>query len=206
MTEHGIMFSAPMVRAVDQDRKAQTRRRASSPLAKLKPGTILWVREAWRTLKMHEDYKPTVLGEKYAKSIYGTAAATPILYEADQHRRGKWPDEETGGWVPGKLRPSIHMPRFASRFGLKLEAVRIEPLQSISYEDAIAEGIEGDATAGWKSYETYPDGSRHPHAVVPNRSPRTSYRELWSSLHGAQTWDGNPDVVVLTFSKAWVDK
>lgn len=206
MKEQGIMFSAPMVRAVDCDRKTQTRRLASSPLAKLRPGTMLWVREAWRTMAMFDTFKPVKLREKYEASAF-TPAAMPVLYEADEHRRGQWPDDEPAveAWGPGKLRPSIHMPRFASRIGLRLEDVRIEPLQRISHDDAIAEGIERE-DGGWKSYETYPDGSAHPHAVVPNRSPRTSYRELWSSLHGATSWEANPDVVVLIFSKAWIDR
>lgn len=191
MKEHGIMFSAPMVRAVDQDRKTQTRRLASSPLAKLKPGTILWVRETFRFDVAYDDDKPRLC-----------PSAAAVWYAADDHVRG--------GGVPGKLRPAIHMPRFAARFGLKLEAVRIERLQDISERDAEAEGVTWESADPPFWYVPY----IHPHSLTAvgvetgDRCAERSYEKLWRMLHTAEDerWEDNPDVVVLTFSKAWVDK
>jgi hypothetical protein len=79
------------------------------------PGDLLWVREAWNT---------------------NTAGARPgfgIAYRAD------WPDAES---IPVKWRPSIHMPRWASRLTLRLTDVRVERVQDIREGDAEAEGIE----------------------------------------------------------------
>jgi len=80
----------------------------------------------------------------------------------------------------------------------------IERLQDISAEDAIAEGIERDG-GGWKSYEIIHTGKhkgvRSPHAAIPNKSPLTSYRELWESLNGQGSWDLNPFVWVIQFKR-----
>lgn len=75
--------------------------------------------------------------------------------------------------------PSIHMPREFSRLSLIVEAVRVEPLQAISEADAIAEGIQ----------------LKH-----RDSSPVIAYKTLWRLLHGAESWDANPDVVVISFN------
>jgi hypothetical protein len=54
----------------------------------------------------------------------------------------------------------------------------------------------------WKSYETYPDGTPHPHAVLPNASPVTSFREIWNSINDAGAWEANPWVVAYSFTVA----
>lgn len=105
----------------------------------------------------------------------------------------------------GKGVPSIHMPRWASRLTLTVTAVRVQRLQEISEEDAIAEGIERiDDPRGtaWKSYETLPNGQPHPHASVPNASPLTSYAELWNSLHRkpGERWEDNPWIFAISFT------
>jgi hypothetical protein len=95
------------------------------------------------------------------------------------------------------------MPRWASRLTLTVTDVRVERLQDCSEADAEAEGVERvdyQGAQAWKSYETYPDGSRHPHSSVPNRLARISYRELWNSINGAGAWEQNPWVVALTFT------
>jgi hypothetical protein len=181
MKEQGIMFSAPMVRAIAEGRKTQTRRLASSPLARLKPGTILWVRETFSFDVAYDTLKP-----KHAP------VRAAVWFEADGRCRG--------GGVKGKLRPAIHMPRFAARFGLRLDEVRVEPLHEVSEGDAIAEGVENISVGPgnlWKDYLAVPNGFF---------DARFSYQSLWASLHGAENWAANPDVVVLSFSKAWVDQ
>ena len=190
MKEIGIMFSAPMVRAVDQDRKTQTRRLASSPLARLKSGTRLWVRETFRFDVSYDGVKPVEI-----------APMANVLYAADGTSRCRTPEQ----FEPGKLRPAIHMPRFAARLGLVLESVRVEPLQAISEDDAVAEGLRlhyPPANLGMPHYVI--DGLDLPRQV----SARMTYAALWQSLHRkeGERWEDNPDVVVLTFAKAWVDK
>lgn len=122
MTERPILFSAPMVRALLEGRKTQTRRIAWNtydhiegdplkPMAaqRIKPGDTLWVRETHCF---------------YGGGLFHAYQATP-------------PD----GLVNPRWRPSIHMPRALSRITLKVTATRIEHLQDISETDATAEGF-----------------------------------------------------------------
>lgn len=101
------------------------------------------------------------------------------------------------------------MPRRYSRLTLTVTDVRVERLQDCSEADAIAEGIERGhhpdtgESCGWKSYEIIHSG-RHkgqpnPHAIVPNKSPVTSYAELWDSINGPGAWEANPWVVAVSF-------
>lgn len=98
------------------------------------------------------------------------------------------------GDSPCRWRPSIHMPRFASRLTLEIKTVRLERLQDITEEDAIAEGITkiGGCEDGvvWKDYGAAP-GCWRP--------PVDSFRTLWASIHGPGTWDANPWVWVVEF-------
>lgn len=165
MTDHPIIFSAPMVRALLDGRKTQTRRLATSPLAKIAPGDRLWVRENFQLLSFG-DYAVT-----RAQPCDFRYAATDRLADADRDVRG-YP------W-----RPSIHMPRWASRITLTVEAVHAQQLQEISEADAIAEGcpcqtpeeLAGMEARGW-------------------------FCDLWESLHGVDAWAANPAVVAITFS------
>ena len=75
----------------------------------------------------------------------------------------------------GALRTSLFMPRALCRIALSLTNVRRQRLQDIDEADARAEGV-GEA----------PD-------------PIAAYHEIWSSLHGRNSWDGNPDVMAFTF-------
>jgi hypothetical protein len=149
-----ILFSAPMVRALLDGSKTQTRRavkaRADWAMGKRcilqphelagevnqgdysncpygKPGDRLWVREAWRTSKVADELKPSQL-------VFG--GCNPIWHEA-QNEVPFHPSDF------GKLRPSIFMPRWASRITLEITGVRVERLQAINEVDAIAEGAHG---------------------------------------------------------------
>lgn len=95
-----------------------------------------------------------------------------------------------------KRHPSIHMPRWASRLTLEVTNVKVERLQDISREDAIAEGIEVDQSGrfsaiAWRNYAF----DSHPFNCAV-----TSFRSLWNSINGASAWDANPWVVALTFT------
>ena len=95
--------------------------------------------------------------------------------------------EDRGGLL---WRPSIHMPRWASRITLELTGVRVERLQSISHEDAWDEGIRPGADGLYS---------------CPNASfaetPVDAYRQLWEHLNGPKTWAENPWVWVLCFHR-----
>lgn len=147
-------------------------------------GDRLWVREAFRLTGDNA-------GEHYAGDSLGG-----VIYCATN------PDgiaDFEGGW-----KPSIHMPRLASRITLEIESIRVERLLDITEEDAIAEGIEGEPGC-WRSYEIIHEGPHkgrpNPHSIIPNRSSITSFRELWQSINGLQSWAANPWVWVVAFKR-----
>lgn len=103
-----------------------------------------------------------------------------------------WSDDD--GWetnIPWK--PSIHMPRAASRILLEIFSVHIERLQDISEADAIAEGIEPMGNGLWRLY-----GSK---SVNSTYSTRLSFQSLWESINGPGSWDANPWVWVVEFKR-----
>lgn len=180
--EKPILFSGEMVKAILDGRKTQTRRFVKgdlreifSGLRKAPYGSIgdrLWVRETWtpdcatveECRASFEDLMPGCGGPYYR------ATASDF-------------DIETLRW-----KPSIHMPRWASRINLKITAKRFEWLQHISKADCVAEGMTGleDVHAGWHQ----------------------SYAELWDKINGKPlkdgtdiSWKANPMILVLTFDR-----
>lgn len=163
-------------------------------VARLRPrievGDRLWVREIWCTDGQVDAVAPRDLSN-----------GEPIGYLADGNIR-------TSGCMMvyrGRNRPSIHMPRWASRLTLEVNGVSFERLQDITEGGAISEGIEkhfydGEDPAyagafGWKDYRD------HPHAVVPFNSPLRSFETLWDSINATRGygWGDNPWVVVVRF-------
>jgi hypothetical protein len=194
MTERPILFSAPMVRAILAGTKSQTRRaikRKASDVTDAyrhhalcpygQPGDRLYVRETWMDLlgtgiegRDPATGKPT---------RYAYAADTPAGSYGDQCRKDyglKW-------------KPSIHMPRVASRILLEVVGVRVERVQSINADDAMAEGIVRMADGGYASGK---DGA-HYHAA----SAWHSYASLWEAINGPGSWEANPWVWVVEFRR-----
>lgn len=191
MADRPILFSAPMVRALLEGRKTQTRRvLRPQPIGfdwfdlKCKPrltrGDRLYVREAWKTHAAYDDISPAEMGGDEA-----------ILYVADgAHQTWGYPAISK----IGRRRAGMHMPRWASRLTLVVTDVRVQQLQEINDDDAIAEGVtmEG-ATAG---IDVDIDGGWWP------GGPRNQFRRLWDSLNAARGhgWETNPWVVAVTFT------
>jgi hypothetical protein len=115
-------------------------------------------------------------------------------------------------WFPSKSHnadglirwaPAIHMPRWASRITLEVNCVRVERLQDISYEDALAEGVSDFAA-------TFPDDEKSAIGETPEQTarrlqwPQRQYHLLWDSLNAARGfgWDANPWVWVISFRRA----
>ncbi|QIG67289.1 ASCH domain-containing protein [Rhizobium phage RHph_TM3_3_3] len=139
---------------------------------KAQPGDRLWVRETWQGLSFG-DYRPTKSSQCEVRY-----AATDPCADLDAEARG-YP------W-----RPSIFMPRWASRLTLTVTDVRVERLQDISEADAIAEGIERS--------DRFPDRFMTPagdYAV-----PVVAYQRLWDSINGKGAWADNPWIVAYTFT------
>jgi hypothetical protein len=181
MADRPIIFSAPMVWALLDERKTQTRRVLKPPYGTLEylrdgtwrpicikffPGNRLYVREqcaTWVGDLQHAVYR---------------ADATEEEWENLRH------DAKLGLW---KLRPSIHMPRWASRLTLTVTDVRAQRLQEISEGDARAEGAA-------------PQLEDQPQAIPGMDGHRGDFRDLWNSIHGPGAWDANPWVCALTFT------
>lgn len=128
------------------------------------PGDRLWVRETWREFIDSE----CVDGVRHE-------LGRDVLYRADG-------DSSKFAW-----RPSIFMPRWASRINLEVVHVRVEKLQDISEADAIAEGAPGG------------------HGSIPGylyaATPHEHYRHIWESINGTGSWDANPWVWVVEFKR-----
>lgn len=127
----------------------------------------LWVRETWRIVgRIGSEYIIQYDADKKAQSFeVGFEGPTPKL-DAQIHQE--------------KFHPSIHMPRWASRFNLEITEVRVQRVQEISEQDAKADGIqvlplqsENDPSA-W--YQSGP-------GIHQDRTARGSYRQLWNSIY-----------------------
>lgn len=147
------------------------------------PGGRLWVRETWRTGWSYGGDYPTVQ-YRATETAHVGSKEYPVL----DVLRGEFgiPDPAPHSIVPGgKWKPSIHMPRWASRITLEITGVRVERLQDISDEDARAEGA---------SSVSFP--------VTENqRSNIDRFRALWNLTHGAGAWGENPWVWVIEFKR-----
>ncbi len=205
MTDRPILFSGPMVRALIEGRKTQTRRLLRNPEyygcptgdcpheyqsecnvamqqnalsdAKYAVGDRLWVREAWATMAFLDNAKPTNIGK------------TDGLFYPSTSTFNRWAGEGWGGAI-GRPRSPIHMPRWASRLTLTVTDVRVHLLQDISQEDAQAEGADRLDLA---------DAMPLPSGCLSNNTYRVGFADLWNSIHGPVAWAANPYVVALTF-------
>lgn len=202
MIDRPIIFSAPMVRALLDGRKSQTRRLATSPLRRCEVGDRLWVRETyfvmsddygWEDYVSRQGSQPDrTIGYRADSSdgpmVDGRCWAPPINAKRVVH--GLKGEDDTEAWTLIGDIPCIYMPRWASRLTLIVEAVRVEPLQAISASDCYAESIER------------PAGPFLGSEVCATDNARRHYRDLWQSLHDkpGQRWTDNPSVVAISFS------
>ncbi|EPT2394599.1 hypothetical protein ACXG8R_001485 [Klebsiella pneumoniae] len=158
-------------------------------------GDRIWVREAYRFPASLDDVSPTGVGEMAVATGYRKPWA-PTFYEFTGTFSDGWKGFETPPKVSGagKLRPSIHMPRWASRILLEITEVRVERLDAISEEDARAEGIidGGCLNCG----EPEPCGCANPE---PDATDAFAY--LWQSIYGQENWNANPWVWVIEFKR-----
>ncbi len=216
--ERGILFSAPMVQAILAGRKTQTRRMLAVqdkqltfvmegkllnvavgvgegaywlPFKYGRSGDRLWVRETWRGPAELDARRPVNLPRH-----------APIWFEAG----GKL--NRTNAGKPGKLRPSIFLPRWAARITLEVVAVRVERLQDISEADAKAEGLACITKDGASWKYGIPDSDGLPGTDDHgwpwqrwSRDPRVAYQTLWESINGAGSWAANPWVWVIEFRR-----
>ncbi|POV68787.1 morphogenetic protein [Citrobacter freundii complex sp. CFNIH11] len=199
MTERGMIFNSEMVRAILDGRKTQTRRPIKFPFKDRnlgcelsgnelagelsarnylnspfgKQGDRIWVRETFQGPLFDFDQmdaycKDSTPFEKAQFCVYkADGKPAPEFFDADDNLHCCW-------------RPSIHMPRWASRITLEITDVRVERLNAITESDAEAEGI---------TYTGFGD------LLVDG------YRYLWKSIYGDDSWQANPLVWVIEFKR-----
>lgn len=224
MGDRPMLYAAPMVRAIIERRKWQTRR-ILKPVPKGIPwywegddvdptpgwfdgyekgeepcgaatyeindpmrlrytvGDRLYVREAWQLHDRASDVCTVV----YAASINRSWTEAHEQF-ADSHAAGMAPKPFQSGW-----RPSIHMPRWASRITLVVTDVRVQRLQEIGRDDAIAEGVQrvGGGILRWENWSAAEGQS--------GTSPEAAFALLWNSINGPGAWDENPFVAAISF-------
>ncbi|EIY2220120.1 TPA: morphogenetic protein [Klebsiella pneumoniae] len=212
MKERGMIFNGEMVRAILDGRKTQTRRIVKGTDGAVKfckewdingeeifvvlgekdrtgmnpvlgaiscpfgaVGDRIWVRETFQgplfDYDLMDSYcKDPTPFEKPEFCVYkADGVPAPEFYDADDELHCCW-------------RPSIHMPRWASRILLEITNVRVERLKSISDGDALREGC---STADMKSGDCVAD----------------VFARLWASIYGAESWNANPWVWVIEFKR-----
>ena len=176
MKERPMLFSAPMVRAILDGRKTVTRRIVKARDLEWmdvhqglrepdnaerchygQPGDRLWVRETFGHFERNENFAP----------------GCEVFYRADGESLAVEP------W-----RPSIHMPRWASRITLEVTGVRVERLHACNEVDAIAEG------APWAACGAPQEGSH-----------KAGFAQLWEQINGHGSWEANPWVWVIEFRR-----
>lgn len=181
MGERPILFSAPMVRAILDGRKSQTRR-----VVKHQPnGSEIVVGRFHPTVIRRGEEEPgaeifgaySLDGEWGLKCPYGEPGDKLWVREAHSLRHG-WTVDQPGNaawyWADGnpehgdwtKPRPSIHMPRWACRIVLEVTEVRVQRLQDINEADCIAEGCE------------------HPGVPIEPTFMPALYRRVWETING----------------------
>jgi len=147
-----------------------------------KPGDLLWCREAWSTISLYDDCKPSELDPRGKGNI---------RYMADGKRSGRY-------------RHARFMPRWASRLTLEIVEVRAERLHEISEQDAKAEGA---SALRWFQPKGKPEGDSINLAAVGDEwnetweaiSYRNGFASLWDSINGKKSpWSANQFVYVLT--------
>jgi hypothetical protein len=227
MKERPILFSGPMIMAIHDGRKTMTRRINTHPrlggpddVADIddieaalddcpygQPGDRLWVRETWRPEIVHsctdtcdcDDFKITYLADGHVEFFSGY----------DKRVDPDWciPKAAKKGNVP-----SIFMPRWASRILLEITDVKIERVQEISEEDAIAEGVDRNCLdyPNCGSCKTAYDGCKSEYihyqrgdCDFPAFSAVESFRSLWNSINAKRGfgWESNPWVWANSFKR-----
>jgi hypothetical protein len=197
MRERPIIFNREMVRAVMEGRKVQTRRAVKFPLRDKDlgcelsgnelagevsggnyrncpfgaVGDRLWVRETFSVVP---------------RTAYAASEGVQQVIRPDDNHdaaifRSGWEHSSVGI----RWRPSIHMPRWASRITLEITGVRVERLTALSDDDARNEGCPAQL----------------PHNPEDQHQARTWFRGLWSEIYGEESWQANPWVWVIEFKR-----
>ncbi|WP_444905342.1 hypothetical protein ACJJIU_22225 (plasmid) [Microbulbifer sp. CnH-101-E] len=224
MKERPILFNAEMVRAILDGRKTQTRRLIKpqpfngandeeiiKQIGGLPAGRSLYqeINSAWQSRFVDIDCPYGEPGDRlWVRETFGfevrSLGGTPheqIVYRASKPDAVRCYDCD-GMEQPIKWKPSIHMPRWASRITLEITTVRVERIQDISEEDAKAEGLRWHSLyREWGGVELHPDSRPNLLQWRWYDNPIEAFKNLWESINGAGSWDQNPWVWVIEFRR-----
>lgn len=223
--ERPILFSAPMVRAILEGRKTVTRRAVKFPFKDKATGCWLAGNEIGPVEVRDNSPFGQPCDRLYVRETFMDLRGTGVEHRPDpggplqryaygaDTRPGSSGDEARKDFGL-KWKPSIHMPRAASRILLEITDVRVERLQDISDEQAQAEGIipvpktTEDSHQFWRNYHLSGDGT------FCVRTPKESFKSLWCHVAGGSfpkgeaaykasphSWDANPWVWVVEFKQ-----
>lgn len=217
MKERGIIFNAEMVRAILDGRKTQTRRimKVQPQPSKSRPGDFWFSSKKLESMVHVSDLAPgnspiadchlffqehccpfgTVgdriwVRETWAKA--GASAPDLKLYRANYPAHVPTHYENVPAADEIRWTPSIHMPRWASRLTLEITGVRVERLDKISEEDAVAEGMQGVICRSCKGDPDYSTTQYDPDTLAAVdeiqcqscSSNRSKFFSLWDSIYG----------------------
>lgn len=208
MKEYPIIFSTPMVQAILDNRKTQTRRVIKNfndiihDWDKNDPTYGPFFENGYGESVKTVDVCPYgKTGDRlWVRETWayinnsGFGVGSYIEYKADKPTAkypGEWPEDEAKGNPDApKWKPSIHMSRWASRITLEITNIRTERLQNITYAEVIAEGFTHLLTD-----EQQTDGAHRREGVEV-------FGRFWDSINGKKhPWDSNPWVWVIDFKK-----
>jgi hypothetical protein len=182
-------------------------------------GQVLWVRERWRIASVNHGMQ-----NRFYTVQFGDHAVLPHpqpdeslfapLAAKDQFSEGQT------AVAFGRWRPSIFMPRCASRLTLRITSLKVERLTDISEADAIAEGFSPSVSRWWQGFERHPDGSRcmveggaspdgpppewmeSPELQTSTRTAREQFALTWKDVYGAGSFNAETWVWAITFDRA----
>ena len=168
MTSRPILFTGPMVQSILDGRKTQTRRLVKLPIIDRNgSGCELGASELSESDMQYCPYG-IEKDQLWVRETFWPLGDKALLYRADCET------PKTYCW-----KPSIHMPRWASRITLEIVSVRVERVQDITDDDVWAEGA----------------------GQLPGMSAQETYAILWESIYGKDSWKLNPWVWKITFKK-----
>ncbi|MDE2447302.1 MAG: hypothetical protein KGO94_14090 [Alphaproteobacteria bacterium] len=202
MADKPILFSAPMVRAILEGRKTMTRRAIKG----VRNDNCLVIKKATKTrmgiVRHVLEHRPYEIGdrlwvrengwqrpERSERDMRdGADTWPPYMYDADDDA-----PEKEWGW---KRRPSIHMPRWASRITLEVMEVKVERLQDISETDCLCEGVTRLDGNGTNKFSVHIEGG-----WFSQPTAAATFRGLWEDINGDGAWEANPWVAAISFKR-----
>ena len=185
-----ILFSAPMVRALLDGSKTQTRRAIKPQPRRVDGGVPFGDAPAWAHAEPGSAVMRCPYGKRgdrlWVRETWRVCGGREYEYQQDRSQAMYRATHQEDGfpltWESYTWRPSIFMPRWASRITLQVTGVRVERLHGISRGDAMAEGCP---------FANMADGP----------DPRQWYAELWGQINGPDAWDANPWAWVVEFRR-----